>query len=133
MEEVIFPTNLVLKGLRRLLPLMRYTKYVAAVIAMVTVTDHGGGSAKTSTVIFMHYLRLMEFVGEEPLQRLNNTVKSPEVGFVRLERLKIAVLKVRDVISIGNWSGRVGILGMNAQPMQSVVEHALIMHAWEKV
>ena len=114
---------------------MKCTKYVAAVIAMVSsVTDHGGGSAKTSTVIFMHYLRLMEFVGEEPLQRLNNTVKMmPEVGFVRLERLKIAVQKAPDVISIGNWSGRVGILGMNAQPMQSVVEHALIMHAWEKV
>ena len=113
---------------------MKCTKYVAAVIAMVsTVTDHGGGSAPPSTVIFMHDLRLMEFVREERLRRLSKNVKMPEVGFVHLERWKIAVQKGRDVISIRNWSGRVGILGIYAKKMNSVVDHVRVMCAWEEV
>jgi hypothetical protein len=63
-EEVIFLINPVVKGLRRLLPLMSYTKYAVAAIALVSTVieiDHGSGSALPLTLIFTQYLRLVEF------------------------------------------------------------------------
>lgn len=60
------------------------------------------------------------------MRRLKRSVKILEVlaqGFVHLWRLKIAVQKARDAISISSWSGRVEMMDMHAHQMQSVVDH----------
>ena len=55
--------NLVLRGVRRLFPLMSYTKYAVAVIALVsTVIDHGSRSVPPLNLIFTQYLKSTEFV-----------------------------------------------------------------------
>ena len=60
------------------------------------------------------------------MRRLKSSAKMPEVlaqGFVHLERSKTIVQKAQDAISIGNWSGHVAMMDINAQQMQSVVDH----------
>jgi len=50
----------------------------------------------------------------------------PEVlaqGFVHLGRFKTTALKAPDAISIRSWSGHVEMMDINAQQMQSVVDH----------
>ena len=44
-------------------------------------------------------------------------------GSVHLWRLKIAVQKARGAISISSWFGRVEMMDMHVQQMQSVVDH----------